>query len=186
MAELTRHEFLLKKDAQYRQGYVAEVVIRMARLVEVLAARQGITIAATGEVEGLTEEESQQLSAFVPAVNISAVRESRPVGDTVISSEVTPLDPYIAVPDPNAQFGSEKVDENNPLQGQAYVSYHPEPAPEVEAEAETEDEDEAEAEPDDRTVEDLKEELREKGLPTGGAKADLIARLQKDAEENGE
>jgi hypothetical protein len=106
---LTQHEYFLRTDADYRNTYATEVMLRMAKLVEVLALRSGLEFDPnTGELLGLTEDEEKKLMA--PAVDRNEVREARPV-HAVISPEVREMDIYAARPDPSANFGSEKIED---------------------------------------------------------------------------
>jgi hypothetical protein len=106
---LTQHEYFLKTDADYRATYASEVMLRMAKLIEVLALRAGLEFDQnTGELLGITEEEEAKLMA--PAVNRNEVREARPV-HAFIPTEVREMDPFAASPDPSANFGSEKIED---------------------------------------------------------------------------
>jgi len=106
---LTQHEYFLRTDADYRSTYATEVMLRMAKLIEVLALRAGLEFDQnTGELLGISEEEEKKLMA--PAVDRNEVREARPV-HAYIAPEVREMDIYAGSPDPSANFGSEKIEE---------------------------------------------------------------------------
>jgi len=238
--DTSMHAYLLRTDHSYRDAFVAEVILRQAKLIELLALREGITFDANGDLEGVTEEEQRKLSAFIPAVNVTTVRDASPVHDQVIQQEVAALDPYAATPDPAVSFGSEKVDPESPqTQGQYLVNhgvahdpnadieeisddqlasiedggYFPgdpalspvaavaaaeaqgavvnpetvatdgdEPTGDADGDGDTEGADGYKA----KTVDDLKDELKDRALPTSGSKAELIERLEKDDKETAE
>jgi len=110
-ADLSQHAYLLRTDGTYRDAFVAETIVKMARLMEALAVRSGLSFDAEGNVLGLTEEEQALLAGFVPAVNVNTVQEARPRHLYPIDQEVPNLDPYAATADPNAPVPAhEEVD----------------------------------------------------------------------------
>jgi hypothetical protein len=241
MADTSMHAYLLRTDHNYRDAFVAETILRMAKLVEALALRNGLSFDANGELEGVTEEEAEMLRAFVPAVNVNTVREASPIHPPEIQQEVAALDPYAATPDPSVSVKSEKVDPDNVSGEGTYLVSHSSGRPNPNADVEEVSEETLEAIaaggyfPDDaaqspaaaaaaaeaagtpvdpelvatdgdeptgdadgnggvdgdegygsKTVDELQDELRSRDLPVSGSKAELIDRLEKDDEENGD
>jgi len=131
---LTRHEYALRTDADYRSTYATEVLLRMAKLVEFLALREGLTFDENGELQGLKKGEEEKLMR--PKIDADTVQESAPVHPEQEPTSEVVFDPYSASPDPDAEFDSEKV-RGEPVSGGTVVDYGGTTTGEVEGETET-------------------------------------------------
>lgn len=104
---LSRHEYFLKTDADYRSNYATAVLLKMAKLVEVLALRNGLSFDENGELQGLKKGEAEKLIA--PAIDRDEVREASPEHNYSERVEAPGFDPLAASADPAVTYGSEAV-----------------------------------------------------------------------------
>jgi hypothetical protein len=174
----SQHAYFLKTSADYRSNYVAEVIIRMAQLVEVLALRNGLQFDRdTGEIIGLTDEERAQL--MEPVVDRNDVKEARPLHRTILT-EVSGVDIYAATPDPSVSFGSEAVGDS-PVQSGFLIDYHSQESEESEG-----SEDSGASEEKKSKKERLQDEAESLGLDSAGTVAELQERIAEHKASLGE
>jgi len=171
-AELSQHEFLLRTNSEYRDRVVVETILKMAQLIDALAAKNGLTF-ENGKIVGLDDDEQEKILLKSLGAESSGVREWSPRHEVIEASAEDNFDGYMTQPDPEGNPTSETTE-------QALADAEPS------AETDGEESDDETSEDDGLTPKQrLKNEAEALGLDSSGTKDEIWARIEEFKKSQG-
>jgi len=108
--ELSQHEFLLRTNSEYRDRVVVETVLKMAQLIDALAAKNGLSF-ENGKIVGLSNKEEEKILLKSLTAESHTVREWSPEHEVIEASAEDNFDGFALSPDPDHEPTSETPEE---------------------------------------------------------------------------